>query len=190
MESLMKRKCILVVDDDPNVLRAMVRLLYDESYSVITADSALAARAVIEKEQVQLVISDAMMPGMSGHELLAWVRIHYPQIIRTLFTGKADLKTVMKAVNEGEIYRFFTKPWEPVELKLSIKLGLEKYDIEEERRLLLRTVQLQRNELARIEEEFPGIGSIKRDMSDAVLIDEMSEGEIEDIKNWCKCQVG
>jgi len=186
----MKRKCILVVDDDPNVLRSMVRLFHDEEYSVVTAESALAARAVIEKEEVHLVISDAMMPGMSGHDLLAWVRIHYPQIIRTMFTGKADLKTVMKAVNDGEIYRFFTKPWDPDELKLSIKLGLEKYDIEEERNLLLRTVLIQRNELARIEEEFPGIGAIKRDFSDAVLIDEMSESEIEDIKNWCKCQVG
>ena len=186
----MKKKCILVVDDDPNVLRSMVRLFHDEDYWVVTADSAPAARAIIEKEPVHLVISDAMMPGMSGHELLAWVRIHYPQIIRTLFTGKADLRSVMKAVNEGEIYRFFTKPWDPDELKLSIKLGLEKYDLEEERRLLLRTVQIQRSELTRIEEEYPGIGAIKRDNSDAVLIDEMSEGEIEEIKNWCKCQVG
>jgi two-component system, probable response regulator PhcQ len=190
MERAMKKQCILVVDDDPNVLRAMARLFLDEDYTVITADSAQAAQAVIEKTPVHLVISDAMMPGMSGHELLAWVRKKYPQIIRTLFTGKADVKTVMKAVNEGEIYRFFTKPWDPDELKLSIKLGLEKYDLEEERRLLLRTVQIQRSELARIEEEFPGIGSVKRDFSDAVLIDEMSEGEIEDIKNWCKCQVG
>jgi|GEM_PF-228630 len=190
MERAMKTKCILVVDDDPNVLRAMVRLFLDEDYSVITADSAHAAQAVIEKEPVQLVISDAMMPGMSGHELLAWVRKKHPQIIRTLFTGKADVKTVMKAVNEGEIYRFFTKPWDPDELKLSIKLGLEKYDLEEERRLLLRTVQIQRNELTRIEQEYPGIGAVKRDFSDAILIDEMSKGEIEEIKNWCKSQVG
>jgi len=190
MESAMKRKCILVVDDDPNVLRSMVRLFHDEDYLILTADSAAAATAIIEKERVHLIISDAMMPGTSGHELLAWVRTHYPQIIRTLFTGKADLKTVMKAVNEGEIYRFFTKPWDSDEMKLSIKLGLEKYDLEEERALLLRTVMIQRNELSRIEEEFPGIGSIKRDTSDAVLIDEMSEEEIEEIKNWCKCQVG
>jgi two-component system probable response regulator PhcQ len=187
-EHAMKSKCILVVDDEPNVLRSIERLLCDEDYRILTAESALAARSVIEREQVHLVISDAMMPGMSGYELLAWVRIHYPSIIRTLFTGKADLKSVMKAVNEGEIYRFFTKPWEPVELKLAIKLGLERYDIEQERRLLLRTVLIQRNELSRIEEEFPGIGSIKRDTSDAVLIDEMSEAEIEEIKNWCTSQ--
>lgn len=186
----MKRNCILVVDDDPNVLRSMVRLFEDEDYTVLTADSAFKAREIIEKEQVHLVISDAMMPGMSGHELLAWVRVAHPQIIRTLFTGRADVKTVMKAVNDGEIYRFFTKPWDPDELKLSVKLGLEKYDIEEERNLLLRTVLIQRNELARIEEEFPGIGSVKRDTSDAVVIDEMSKGDIEEIKNWCKCQVG
>ncbi len=186
----MNSKCILVVDDDTNVLRSMVRLFDDEDYTVITADSAFKAQEIIQKEQVHLIISDAMMPGMSGHELLAWVREEYPQIIRTLFTGRTDVKTVMKAVNDGEIYRFFTKPWDPDEMKLSVKLGLEKYVIEEELRLLVRTVQIQRNELARIEEEFPGIGSVKRDTSDAVLIEELSEGEIEDIKNWCKCQVG
>jgi CheY-like chemotaxis protein len=72
----MKKKCILVVDDEPNVLRSIERLLCDEDYRIITADSAPAARGLIEREQVHLVISDAMMPGMSGHELLDWVRIH------------------------------------------------------------------------------------------------------------------
>ena len=186
MEQAMERKCILIVDDDPNVLRALVRVLDDENYDIMTAESAAVARAHIEKQPVHLIISDAMMPGTSGHELLSWARSCYPNIIRTLLTGKAEIKTVMKAVNEGEIYRFFTKPWDPIDLKLSIRLGLEKYDLEEERRLLLRTVVKQRNEFKRIEKEFPGIATVKRDSADAIVLDEMSEAEIEEIKQWCK----
>ena len=186
MEHAMERKCILIVDDDVSVLRALVRVLDDENYDILTAESAAVARSQIEKHPVQLIISDAMMPGTSGHEFLSWARTCHPNIIRTMLTGKADIKTVMKAVNEGEIYRFFTKPWDPIDLKLSIRLGLEKYDLEEERRLLLRTVMKQRNEFERIEKEFPGIASVKRDNADAIVLEEMSEAEIEEIKQWCK----
>jgi two-component system, probable response regulator PhcQ len=109
-----------------------------------------------------------------------------PQYYCTMLTGKADIKTVMKAVHEGEIYRFFTKPWDPIDLKISIRLGLEKYDLEEERRLLLRTVVKQHSEFERIEKEFPGVASVKRDNADAIVLEEMSEAEIEEIKQWCK----
>lgn len=181
----MEKKRILIVDDDPNVLKALLRVLHDESYEVATAESALEAKSKIEREKIQLVISDAVMPVTSGHELLAWVRDNYPEIIRTMFTGKADLRAVMRAVNEGEIYRFFTKPWDPVELKLSIRLGLEKYDLEKQRAILLNVVRQQRDELDRIEEEFPGISSVKRDMYDAIVLDEMSESERQEIRQWC-----
>jgi DNA-binding NtrC family response regulator len=185
MEPVMEKKRVLIVDDDPNVLKALVRVLHDETYEVVTAESAIEAKARIERQKFCLIISDAVMPVTSGHELLNWVRQNHPDIIRTMFTGKADLKAVMRAVNEGEIYRFFTKPWDPVELKLSIRLGLEKYDLEHERKILMRVVQKQRDELVRIEEEFPGISSVKRDTADAILVEEMSEQQIAEIKKWC-----
>ncbi|MBM4311333.1 MAG: response regulator [Deltaproteobacteria bacterium] len=185
MEPAMRKKRVLIVDDDHNVLKALLRLLQDEDYEVITADSAMEAKSVIERQEVHMVISDVVMPLTSGHKLLAWVRQHYPEIIRTMFTGNADLSMVMRAVNEGEIYRFFTKPWDPVELKLSIRLGLEKYDLEKERRVLQTIVRQQRSELDRIEEEFPGITAVKRDMTDAVVLDELSDDDREQIKQWC-----
>lgn len=181
----MEKKRIIIVDDDPNVLKAIVRVLQDEEYEVVTAESAMEAKAKIDREKIHLIISDAIMPITSGHELLGWVRQHHPDIIRTMFTGKADLKAVLRAVNEGEIYRFFTKPWDPIELKLSIRLGLEKFDLEKERSILLKVVKQQRSELERIEDEFPGISTVKRDMSDAVVVEEMSEREREEIKQWC-----
>ncbi len=181
----MRKKRVLIVDDDHNVLKALVRALQDEDYEVITAESAMEAKSVLERQEVHMIISDVVMPLTSGHKLLAWVRQHYPDTIRTMFTGNADLSMVMRAVNEGEIYRFFTKPWDPVELKLSIRLGLEKYDLEKERRVLQTIVRQQRSELDRIEEEYPGITAVKRDMSDAVVLDELSDDDREQIKQWC-----
>lgn len=181
----MGTKRVLIVDDDHNVLKALVRLLQDEDYEVVTAESAMEAKSVIERQEVHMVISDAIMPLTSGHKLLSWVRQNYPEIIRTMFTGSADLSTVMRAVNEGEIYRFFTKPWDPVELKLSIRLGLEKYDLEKERKVLQTIVKEQSSELKRIEQEYPGITAVKRDMTDAVVLDELSDDDREQIKQWC-----
>lgn len=180
----MQRKRVLIVDDDHSVLKALVRTLHDEDYEVLTADSAIKAKSVIERQKVHLIITDVVMPVTSGTKLLAWVRQHHPDIIRTLFTGQADMSVVMRAVNEGEIYRFFIKPWDVVELKLSIRLGLEKYDLENERRLLLNIVKQQRTELDRIEDEFPGITTVKRDMTDAVVLDELSENDREEINQW------
>ncbi len=181
----MQKKRVLIVDDDHSILKTIVRTLHDEDYEVLTADSAMKAKAVIESKKVHLIISDVVMPNTSGTKLLAWVRLHYPDIVRTLFTGQADLNVVMRAVNEGEIYRFFIKPWDTVELKLSIRLGLEKYELENERRLLFDIVKQQRSELDRIEDECPGITTVKRDMSDAVVLDELSENDREEIKQWC-----
>jgi len=181
----MQKKRILIVDDDHSILKTLVRTLHDEDYEVLTAESAMEAKSVIESQKVHLIISDVVMPNTSGTKLLAWVRLHHPDIIRTLFTGQADLNVVMRAVNEGEIYRFFIKPWDTVELKLSIRLGLEKYDLEKERGVLLSVVKQQRSELDRIEDECPGITTVKRDMSDAVVLDELSENDREEINQWC-----
>jgi two-component system probable response regulator PhcQ len=91
----------------------------------------------------------------------------------------------MRAVNEGEIYRFFIKPWDTVELKLSIKLGLEKYDLENERSVLLDIVKQQRGELEHIEDEFPGITSVKRDMADVVVLEELTDRDRAEIQSLC-----
>ena len=181
----MDRKRILVVDDDHGVLKALVRTLHDEDYDVLTAESAAEAKSVIEKQQVHLIISDVVMPLTSGPKLLSWVRQHHPDIIRTMFTGNPDLNVVMRAVNEGEIYRFFIKPWDPVELKLSIRLGLEKYDLEKECRVLQTIVKKQHSELERIEEDYPGITTVKRDTSDVVLLNDLTDDDRELIKQWC-----
>jgi len=184
----MKKRSILIVDDEPNVIAALTRSLADEGYEIHGAAGAAEALRVLERTPVQVMITDEQMPGMSGTELLALVRQRYPQIIRIMLTGRASIEDAMRAVNQGEIYRFFTKPWDPYELKLSLWHGFEKYDLEEEQRLLLATIKRQRNEMAALEREFPGISQVKRDRSTAVLVQDITPEDIEEIKEWCRRQ--
>lgn len=99
----------------------------------------------------KLVISDERMIGMQGSELLAILKERYPATLRILLTGHATLEAAMKAVNQGEIYRFFTKPWNDTELKFAICSAIERYDLEAETRRLLATVRSQAMEIKVLE---------------------------------------
>lgn len=92
----------------------------------------------------------------------------------------------MRAVNSGEIYRFFIKPWDDIELKLAIRSALEKYDLEHENRRLLRTVRHQSQELRYLERSYPGISELRREVGGAIRIEsELSEEEIAGIIADC-----
>jgi hypothetical protein len=91
----------------------------------------------------------------------------------------------MKAVNSGEIYRFFTKPWNDHELILALRSAIEKFDLEAERRRLLATVKSQASELRGLEQRYPGITCVEKDDLGAVLLPEISDEEIESIIRTC-----
>jgi len=116
---------ILLVDDEVNVLSALSRALMDEPFEIVTAQSGEEALRLLERQRFKLIISDERMSGMQGSELLAIVRDKYPETVRMLLTGHATLESALKAVNQGEIYRFFTKPWDNLELKFAICSALE-----------------------------------------------------------------
>ena len=177
-----EKKRVLLVDDDPGVLEGFSRVIQGKEYNIITAVSGAMAREIMEAQPVHLIITDSVMPGMSGNELLAWARERHPHTLRILMTGMPDVTTVMQAVNTGEIYRFFIKPLDPIEAKLAIRLALDKYALEQERRVLLRMVKKQGDELHRLEAEFPGISSISTDPEGVFELEEMSAEEIAAIK--------
>jgi DNA-binding NtrC family response regulator len=103
-----------------------------------------------------------------------------------MLTGNACLQSAMRAVNSGEIYRFFTKPWNDTELKLAILSALDKYDLEKENRRLLHTVRQQSRELRYLERNHPGICELRRDEQGAIRIeDEPSDEEIARIIAQC-----
>ena len=106
---------MLCVDDEPHVLRALQWLLQKE-FEIHTAASAQEAMALVEKQDFDVVVSDQRMPGVSGVELLREVRRRAPRAMRILLTGYSDLDAMVRSVNESEVFRFITKPWDIREL--------------------------------------------------------------------------
>jgi DNA-binding NtrC family response regulator len=177
---------ILIVDDDPHVISALRRGLNEEPYQVAGAGAGKEALQLMAEHHFNVVISDEKMPGMDGAEFLALVKELHPETVRIMLTGHASIEATMRAVNRGEIYRFFTKPWNETELKLAIGSALEKYHLERENHRLLRTVRRQSQELNYLERRYPGISELRRDQRGAIRIDtEVSEDEIAGIVARC-----
>lgn len=131
---------ILVIDDEPASLRAVARAVQEE-HRVITAGSATQGLAVLETEAVAMAIVDQRMPEMTGTELLARAATDHPDTIRVLLTGYTDVDTLTQAINTGGVYYYLTKPWEPPELRLVVRRGLERFDAEADRRRLVRELE-------------------------------------------------
>ena len=115
------KKRILFVDDEPNILNSLSRLLRREGYTILTAGSSTEAFEMMAKQPAQVVISDQRMPDMSGTEFLSRIRQLYPDTIRMVLTGYTDLESVTGAINRGAIYKFLTKPWDDDQLREQIR---------------------------------------------------------------------
>ncbi|CAN0437783.1 unnamed protein product, partial [Laminaria digitata] len=103
---------LLIVDDEPYVLKSLNRCLRGQGFRILTAESAEDAFKLLAVSKVHVILSDQRMPVMSGTEFLKQVRKLYPDTIRMIISGYTDLKTVTEAINEGAIYKFLTKPWD------------------------------------------------------------------------------
>ncbi len=143
---------ILVVDDEPDVVRSVKDLLRLD-YRVLGATTADEALRLMEQEEVHIVMSDQRMPNMSGVELLGKIRGEHPDAIRLLFTGYADIRAVIDAINTGSVYRYITKPWDPDELQAIIREACERYDLIVQRKQLLKALQQKNEELQKLNEE-------------------------------------
>ncbi len=106
---------ILIVDDEPRIVRAISRLL-KPSHQTFTAHSADEALDIVRQNRINVIVSDQRMPGTTGVELLAKVKEMSSSTMRILLTGYSDLNAVTQSVNDGEIYRYITKPWNNAEL--------------------------------------------------------------------------
>ncbi len=137
------RRKILVVDDEVKICNALRFCLRTEGYRLRFAHSANEALELLKSEPSDLIISDHLIPGMTGMNLLKLVRDRHPDCIRILLTGHADMEIVIQAVNQGEIYRFLTKPWDNEELKMTLRFALEKRDVECENRRILAELRQQ-----------------------------------------------
>lgn len=127
---------ILCVDDEPNIVAALKRLFRGRGYQVSTATSAADALMQLESESFDLVFSDMRMPGMDGSQFLEQVRIRWPKTTRVMLTGYADINSTIAAINNGEVYRYITKPWDDDEVLATARQIFEYRALEEEKERL------------------------------------------------------
>ncbi|WP_248918587.1 HD domain-containing phosphohydrolase [Pseudomonas entomophila] len=142
-----QRPTILLVDDEEPILNSLRRLLRGQPYDVLLASGGEQALALMALHPVDLVMSDARMPSMDGATLLAHVHQRYPAAVRIMLTGYADPGTIIKAVNEGRIHRYISKPWNDDEMLLMLRQALEHQHSERERQRLEALTRKQNAQL-------------------------------------------
>lgn len=120
---------ILCVDDEEQVLNSLERMLRLKNYEVFTAPGGPQGLEILKKERVDVVIADQRMPEMNGSEFLRIVREKYPHTVRIMLSGYSDFESLTRAINEGEIFRFMSKPWDMEELFEIIDLALQQNKI-------------------------------------------------------------
>jgi two-component system NtrC family sensor kinase len=159
---------ILCVDDEVNILRALRRLLLDEDYAILTANSGEEALELLEKEYpVHLILSDYRMPGMNGVDFLKRVCERWPKIIRIVLSGYADTASIVSAINEGQIYKFIPKPWNDDELKVTIAKAFEVYFLNRQNEILSDELRQTNEELSTINQN---LEQIVRERSADILL--------------------
>jgi adenylate cyclase len=137
---VVSKSTILIVDDDATILMLMSNVfLYDNNY-ILTAESGEGGLLKLKNNKIDLVISDQNMPGMSGLQFLERVRAEHPDVVTIILTTSSEVETAVKAVNDVGVYQFILKPFNVMDLRLTVKRALEYKQLLEERNLLLQVV--------------------------------------------------
>src|SRR4051794_21965692 len=132
---------ILCVDDEVDNVDALERL-FRRKYNVLKATSGAEALKLMKTENVSLIVSDQRMPNMTGTEFLAESMKKQPDAIRILLTGFTDIDSVISAINSGQVYRYVTKPWDPVDLANTVDKAIERYELSAELKEKNQALQL------------------------------------------------
>ena len=133
------KHCLLVVDDEPDVCDSVHDLLRRE-FRVLKATGAEEGLRLLRDEEVHIIMTDQRMPQVTGVDFLTRAKARMPQAIRMLYTGFADLESIIAAINQGHVYQFLRKPWQPEELLEAVRSAAAEYDrlvaVEDERQRL------------------------------------------------------
>ena len=160
---------ILVVDDDETVRTSLSETLGREGYTVHTAEGPTEALQLLQKEQVKLVISDHHMPDMNGIDFLKIIRERHPNICRIMLTSDASAPTLLRSINEGEVYRFLEKPWKQTQLRVTIYFAFEAIQLADENRRLLQALRRQLMFVRGLETDYPYLAALAREEQAALL---------------------
>jgi response regulator RpfG family c-di-GMP phosphodiesterase len=151
-----KKHTLLVVDDEPDVGDSVHDLLR-KHFNVLRARNAEEGIKLMQQNEVHIVMTDQRMPKITGVELLSKVRTRQPHAVRMLFTGYADFDSIIAAINQGHVYRFLRKPWQPEDLESAVRDAAAEYDriVEqaEEMAFLRSELQHLRDRLTALEQE-------------------------------------
>ncbi|MCB0311390.1 MAG: response regulator [Bdellovibrionales bacterium] len=177
---------VLIVDDDPHLLNGFQRIFRNEPYEIHTAQSAEEGLSLLRGMQTDVVVVDQNMPGLKGLDFLRLARGVAPETVRIMLTGDANLQIAVQAINSGEIYRFFTKPYNQIELGIALRHAIQQKKLQSHSQRVLEIMKMQASYIDHLEEIHPGISHVKRDRQGAILaqdppleIDKLIE-ELED----------
>lgn len=136
------KRTILLVDDEENILRSLHRVLRRDGYIILQASSGAQALEILQAHpETGVILSDQRMPHMTGIEFLSQAREMCPDTVRMVLSGYTDLKTVTESINQGEIYKFLTKPWEDDLLRANVQEAFEHNELRRENGRLARELQ-------------------------------------------------
>jgi DNA-binding NtrC family response regulator len=166
---------VLLVDDEPMVAKALKRVLRKESYEVVCAGSAAEALEILSGQSFDVVVSDEMMPGMPGSDLLGVIYERYPETIRIMLTGHPNLDTALRSINTGHVYRFLIKPCSGMELSITIKQAIQHRELLRKSLSLLETVRRQSSFLEKLEKRHPGITKVNREIDGTIDLSDIQE---------------
>ena len=166
----MEIRSILLVDDDPYFLRTLERTLKRERYEIFTASNAKKASKVLHDNPIDCIISDYRMPGISGVDFLKWARKNYPHVIRIIITGQADTQSAIRAINEGEVFRYLTKPFKPEMLLDTLREAFKAADQKMETIHEIEARGDQRGNFRKLEKMYPGITRVCRSQDGAIIL--------------------
>jgi DNA-binding NtrC family response regulator len=176
---------VLFVDDDPNLTAGVKRLLRNEPYRILTEDGAEAALERLRTEPVDVVVSDEQMPGMDGAEFLAALRRQHPAIVSIMLSGQASMGAVIRALNEGQIFRFLIKPCGHDELTANIRQALAHKQMLDRCRRLLPLFRRQCNLLHAIERQHPGISRLMEGEVRTNIV--LKQADFRDVDELVQC---
>jgi len=150
---------ILCVDDDPWILATAKKILEAGGYRVLTTTDPLQVLPLIEWEEVDMVVADLAMPEVDGVQLLQRVRELYPDVPRIVLSGTASLESALRAINESEVFRFLTKPFEPETLLRAASEATQRRQAMRQTTARERAAASRESALCELEAQHPGVGS-------------------------------
>jgi DNA-binding NtrC family response regulator len=170
---------IQLLDDEPQILKTLQRMLRATDWEVHAFTDVQEALEALTKHTYAVIISDLKMPCLDGVTYLQFAKQRQPNAVRILLTGHFDRQSMMQAINQAEVYRFISKPWEDLEIETAVRGAIDMYQLREENQRLLVQVRQQRSaierhqqELLRLEAEHPGLTRVTRDDDGAVLLED------------------